>query len=219
MATLDITNNGLDTIIFGPEEVLGIIDLRFLGYYKMKQNILQQNLSKYYKFEKADTICEHFNKFINTLKKERQSEESKEKYSWLYPSNERKYTTDKEILKTYVDLEKSCLTDKEKKEVMDMLYNYKEAFSLRHEIGNCPHIEVEINVTNKSLFFIRPYYIKEEDKTLIDKGMKCLYYLGILKEGYSAYSNPVLLISRKVTQDKRVVTDLRHLNVRIAKKN
>ena len=40
---LDITNNGLDTIIFGPEEVLGIIDLRSLHYYKIKQGILQQN--------------------------------------------------------------------------------------------------------------------------------------------------------------------------------
>ena len=39
-ATLDITNNGLDTIIFGPEEVLGIIDLRSLDYYKIKQGIL-----------------------------------------------------------------------------------------------------------------------------------------------------------------------------------
>ena len=28
-----------------------------------------------------------------------------------------------------------------------------------------------------------------------------------------------MLISRKVTQDKRVVTDFRHLNVRIAKNN
>ena len=28
-----------------------------------------------------------------------------------------------------------------------------------------------------------------------------------------------MVISRKVTQDKRVVTDLRHLNVRIAKNN
>ena len=28
-----------------------------------------------------------------------------------------------------------------------------------------------------------------------------------------------MLISRKVTQDKRVVTDCRHLNVRIAKNN
>ena len=43
--------------------------------------------------------------------------------------------------------------------------------------------------------------------------------MGILKEGFSAYSNPVMLISRKLTKDKRVVTDFRHLNVRIVKNN
>ena len=43
--------------------------------------------------------------------------------------------------------------------------------------------------------------------------------MGILKEGFSAYSSPVMLISRKLTKDKRVVTDVRHLNVRIAKIN
>ena len=80
--------------------------------------------------------------------------------------------TDREILEKYIDLEKSCLMDKEKKEVMDRLHKYKEAFSLRVEIGTCPNIEVEINLTDKSPFFIRPYHIKEEDKTLIDKEMK-----------------------------------------------
>ena len=35
---------------------------------------------------------------------------------------------------------------------------------------------------------------------------------------FSAYSSPVMLISRKMTQDKRVVTDFR-LNMRIAKNN
>ena len=69
---------------------------------------------------------------------------------------------------------------------------------------------------DKSPFFIRPYHVKEEDKTPIDKEMKCLCYLGILKEGFSPYSSLVMLISRKVTQDKRVVTDFRHLNVRIS---
>ena len=49
--------------------------------------------------------------------------------------------------------------------------------------------------------------------------MKWLCYMGILKEGFSAYSSPVMLISRKLTKDKRVVTDFRHLNVRIAKNN
>ena len=49
--------------------------------------------------------------------------------------------------------------------------------------------------------------------------MKRLCSLGILKKGISAYSSQVMLISRKVTQDKRVVTDFRHLNMHIAKHN
>ena len=49
--------------------------------------------------------------------------------------------------------------------------------------------------------------------------MKHLCYLGIPKEGFSAYLSPVMLISRKVMQGKRVITDFRHLNVRIAKNN
>ena len=39
-AMLDIVNNGPDTIIFKSEEMLGIVDLRSLGYYKIKQGIL-----------------------------------------------------------------------------------------------------------------------------------------------------------------------------------
>ena len=100
-----------------------------------------------------------------------------------------------------------------------MLYKYKEAFSLRDEIGTCPNIEVEIDITDKLPFFIRSYHVKEEDKNLMDKEMKHLCYLGILKEGFSVYSIPVMLISRKVTSDKRIVTDIRHLNIRIAKNN
>ena len=49
--------------------------------------------------------------------------------------------------------------------------------------------------------------------------MKRLCYLGILKEGFSAYSSPVMLISRKMTKDKRVVTDFRYLNMHITKNN
>ena len=46
-----------------------------------------------------------------------------------------------------------------------MLYKYEDVFSLRDEIGTCPNIEVEIDATDKSPFFIRPYHVKEEDKT------------------------------------------------------
>ena len=96
---------------------------------------------------------------------------------------------------------------------------YKDAFSLRDGIGTCPNIEIDIDIMDKMLFFIRPYHVREEDKRILDKEMKRLCYLGILKEGFSAYSSPVMLISRKVTQEKRVVTDFRHLITRIARNN
>ena len=118
--------------------------------------------------------------------------------------------TDREILDTYITLDNSCLTKVENKEVRDILYEYKDAFSLRAEIGTYPNIEVEIDMTDKMPFFIRPFHAKEEDKVILDKEMKRLCYLGILKEGFSAYSSQVMLISRKLTKDNRVVTDFRH---------
>ena len=64
---------------------------------------------------------------------------------------------------------------------MHMLYKYKEAFSLIDKIGTCPNIEVEINITDKSPFSIRPYHVRDKDKKVIDKEMKHLCYLGIIK--------------------------------------
>ena len=135
------------------------------------------------------------------------------------PDDERRHMADREILVKYINLDDSCLSKEEKIKVMDMLFKYKEAFSLRDEIGTWPNIEVEIDVTDKSPFFIRPYHIRGEDKAFIDKEMKQLCYMGILKEEFSAYSSPVMLICRNVTKNKRVVTDFGHLNVRIAKNN
>ena len=131
--------------------MLGILDLRSLGYYKIKQGILQQNLSRYYKFELAEKVCILFNNLINTLKRE-QSLDMGVKYPWLDDSDKRKHMTDREILEKYINLDNTCLTEEEKRE--DMLYKYKEAFSLRDEIGSCPNIEVGIDVTDKSPFFI-----------------------------------------------------------------
>ena len=103
--------------------------------------------------------------------------------------------TDREFLEQHINLDNMCLTEKEKEEIMDMLYKYKEVFSLREEIGTCPNIEVGVGVTDKSPFFIRPYHVREEDKKVIDKEMRFLCYLGILREGFFPYSSPVMLIS------------------------
>ena len=56
------------------------------------------------------------------LKKEK--EEVKKKYPWLEQDDEREICQ-MEILNKYVDLDKSCLSDLEKNQVMDMLYNIK----------------------------------------------------------------------------------------------
>ena len=135
-AILDVTNSSSEIFILNPKEVLGILDVRSLGYYKIKQGVLQQNLSKYYEFESAEKLCDQYNNLINTLKKE-QNIDTGEKYPWLDDSNERMHMTDREILEKYINLDYTCLTEREKQEVMDILYKYKGAFNLRDEIAMC----------------------------------------------------------------------------------
>ena len=73
------------------------------------------------------------------------------------------------------------MTKIEKTQVRDILYKYKDAFNLRDEIGLCPNIEIEIDITDKSPFFIRPFHANEEDEKILDKEIKQLCYLGIPK--------------------------------------
>ena len=129
--------------------------------------MLQQNLSKFYRFKSAENVCNQFNNVMNTLKKEEKLETG-EKHPWLDKMDDRKCMSDREILEKYIDLNNTCLHKDEKEEVMDMLYKYMETFSLRDEIGTCPNIKVEINVTDKSPLFIGPYHVREEDKKVIE---------------------------------------------------
>ena len=85
-----------ETVIAEPKQILGILDLRSLGYYKIKQGVLQQNLSKCYHFESAEKLCKEFNTLVNEIKKE-EKEVEKDKYPWLDNSDERKHMTDKDI--------------------------------------------------------------------------------------------------------------------------
>ena len=62
--------------------------------------------------------------------------------------------TDKEILDKHIDIDGLCLTKSEKLQVRDMIYGYRKAFSLRDEIGTCPNIEIDIDVTDKTPFLL-----------------------------------------------------------------
>ena len=44
-AIFKVTNSTHEAVTFHPKEILGVIDLRLLGYYRIKQGVLQQNLN------------------------------------------------------------------------------------------------------------------------------------------------------------------------------
>ena len=139
----------------------------------------------------------------------------KDPYPWLDAEDPRRKMTDQEILEKYIDLSDSDLDLAEKRSLYKVLVKYKDAFSLRDEIGLCPNMEIELELNDETPFFIRPFPIKETEKDVVDKEMKKGCMLGILKKGMSSYSSPIMLIPRKLTGIPRIVTDFRHLNSRL----
>ena len=95
-APLKVANSTQEKVTFNPEDVVGIVDLWSLGYYKIKQGVLQQNLSQYYHIRSTKSVCDQYNRLINTLQKEEKEASvcGKDKYPWLDDSNERKYMSD-----------------------------------------------------------------------------------------------------------------------------
>ena len=168
-AVFKIKNKTHETVTFSKADMMGVVDLRSLGFYKIKQEVLQEHLSRHYHFELADDMCNQYNRLVNLMRKEEKKTEGK--FPWLDDTDERKHMTDREILDKYINLDNSCLTKTEKEQVRDLLYQYKDTFSLRDEIGLCPNIEIEIDVTDRSPFFIRPFHANEDDKVILDKEM------------------------------------------------
>ena len=125
------------------------------------------------------------------------------------------------LVDTYekIDLFNSALSRKEKAKLTKMLIKYRDAFSLRDEIGECPNLEADIKVIDESPFFVRPFPIFEGEKPFMDKQMERLVSLGILSKNSTSHTSPVMLITRKLTKDKRSVVDFRLLNTRILRRN
>ena len=71
------------------------------------------------------------------------------------------------------------------------------AFSIRDEMGTCPHFEVKLKFRDDKPFFVRPYNIHKDQKPIIQKEMNGLEKLGIIRKGLTGYSSPVLLVKRK----------------------
>ena len=226
ITVMQIINNTPSTMYLSPEQSIGIVDIRSLGYYNIKPKVMRFNLTGIHnllsRWDMDLQFEEYFAKLsTQNVRYKRRGVEKKgsHPYPWLDKDDPRRHMTDEEILYKYIDLSKSHLTESEKEEVMDLVINNKKAFSLRDEIGKCPDIKVNIEVNDPSTFFVRPFPIAEEDEPLMDKCMQKLVLLGILTKNSTTHTSPVMLVARKGNEKKRPVVDFRLLNTRIIRRN
>ena len=232
--------NGSDeTAQLRKDKAVGILDLRSIeyfkvGYQKMVNMAESSKAFKMYHYQQVkcetktevDQYMRITEKYSTEKSKRKLNKEEKigpdqkpDPYPWLADDDPRRHQSDEEILYEKIDLSDSALSRKEKARLMKMLIKYREAFSLRDQIGECPNLEADIKVIDESPFFVRPFPISEGDKPFMDEQIERLVSLGILSKNSTSHTSPVMLITRKLTKDKRPVVDFRLLNTRILMRN
>ena len=60
-AILRATSNTNDVVMFDRENMIGILDIRSLGYYKVKPDVLQKHLGEQCHFKLTENVCDQFN--------------------------------------------------------------------------------------------------------------------------------------------------------------
>ena len=192
------------------------LDTRSIGYYE-PLTATQMISSDHLIFPShMASISEHS---IDRLIHEEPALDNQDPYPWLDPQDPRRFQTDRELLEQLIDLSDSCLTPLEKEQFYDLLEKYEKAFSLCDEIGLAHGMQITLELTDTTPFFIRPFSAKEDMKGKIDKEMNKLCILGILRKELSGYSSPAMAIPRKKSDIPRVVADFRYLNTRLPQLN
>ena len=220
-AVVEFENKSNTTAELRRKTVLGILDFRSMGYFKVGYQKMvtmaessnnfhmhhYQQVAKskpkaecglYFKCHVIDDHAEILQTEVRTLTENLGGDP----YLWLAEDDPRRFQSDAEILFEKIDLKNSALTKKEKAKLMKMVLKYRDAFSLRDEIGAFPYLTADIKVIEKSLFFLRPFPLSEGDKPFIDKQMERLVSLDILSKTSPSHTSPVMLITHKLTSDK-----------------
>ena len=158
---VEFVNNTSEEVIFLPKTVIGILDLRSLGYFKVNCEDLVRRMGEHFTFfhcykDISDgTSNPMFNRMHETRNDVRQDTNStKDPYPCLEPDDPRRHQTDAEILRSPISLRRLALTFKEKSHLMTMILKYKKALSLQDEIGNCPNIKADIKFIYESPFLL-----------------------------------------------------------------
>ena len=194
---MNVTNTVQGELHLHRGQHIGIVELRSAVYYHITRDGIQRCLHERYIFlnEKDsqdylslihtsndinDNIPQKNTRHdikkapINEIVKNPRCEDeaNKDPYPWLDHNDPRRHMTDKEILESTIDLSEACITEKQKQALYKILLKYREAFSLRDEIGLCPNMEVKLELQDMTPFYISPFPIKEEEKIIVDREMR-----------------------------------------------
>ena len=212
----NLTNTNTTPRIFSQNIPFAYLDTRSIGYYDPSKALHIISSDPLIFTSNLASISEPY---VDRLIHEEPPLDNKDPYPWLDPQDPRRFQTDRELLEQLIDLSESSLTDSEKEQFYDLLEEYKKAFSLRDEIGLAQGMEINLELTDTTPFFIRPFTVKEDMKPKIDKEMNKLVILGILRKELSGFSSPAMAIPRKNSNVPRVVADFRYLNTRLPQLN
>ena len=172
---------------------IGVLDLHSIGYYKVNyQRLIAMAEGRFDLFHYCkrlpfvkDENAEQYHRMSGSHSQDianKQRRECTDPYPWLASDDPHQFQTDHQILYEKIDLSHSHLTSKGKAKLMKLILRYRDAFSLRDEIGTCPNLTADIKVIDESPFFVRPFSLSETDKGFMDEQMEKLVSLGILSK-------------------------------------
>ena len=234
-ASLVVSNPTNRTMTLSQHKPFGIIDLKYLTqiYRPVCASAMSDQSTQLFCFStvtKCQNELDHsFQSIVSdttpttspTVKltdRDKLYQQNSEKFPFLDKDDPRLKMTDREIIDRDITFHKSPLDPDQQQRVKDLLFKYKDALSLHSEVGST-NLTIHLDLTDDTPFYIRPFTVSSAEKPIIDRELQKLVQMGVLQEDHSAYSSPVMLIKKKGTTDLRLVTDFRHLNSRIVKRN
>ena len=188
-AVVEFENKSNTTAELRRKTVLGILDLRLMGYFKVgyqKMVTMAESGNSFHMYHyqqiaknKPKAECGAFFKMscdrgpprdVSNRSENPKRELRDNPYPWLADDDPRRFQSDAEILFEKIDLKDSVLSRKEKAKLMKMVLKYRDAFSLRDDTGACPNLTAHIKVIDESPFFVRPFpYLREINLSWISK--------------------------------------------------
>ena len=174
---MNVTNAGQGELHLLRGQNIGIVDLRPAGYYHITRDGIQRCLHEGFIFlnekdsqgylslthtsiditgeipqenTRLDIRKTSLNRTVKTPRCK--DDANKDPYPWLDGNDPRRNMTDKEIHESTIDLSEACVTEKQKQALYNILLKYREAISLRDEIGLCPNMEMKLELKDRTPF-------------------------------------------------------------------